>query len=187
MFPALSMYPLTDRWNSDAADSLPASLATARRTVIAAFASHHRPSVMIAIDTSVLLAAHRPELGLHDSAIRILDDLAESRESWYLPLFAVVEFLRQATQSSRLDPPSTSLDAVEFVHALVEAPGCRLLVPGDDWAEVLASTRLRLNKDEAETPAMRVAALCREHAITELITSDQGMERFLDARIVALT
>ncbi len=49
---------------------------------------------MIAVDTNILIYAHRGETELHDSAAAQLVTLAEGMERWALPVFCVTEFMR---------------------------------------------------------------------------------------------
>ncbi|MBI4565968.1 MAG: hypothetical protein HY716_14875 [Planctomycetes bacterium] len=52
---------------------------------------------MIAVDTNVLLYAHRPEMPLHAAAFKRLKRLAEAVDPWALPLFCLLEFVRVIT------------------------------------------------------------------------------------------
>lgn len=49
---------------------------------------------MIAVDTNILIYAHRGETELHEAAASRLVDLSEGAERWALPVFCVTEFLR---------------------------------------------------------------------------------------------
>jgi len=91
---------------------------------------------MIAVDTSVLPAAHRAECTQHARSAKMLASLCEGREPWGLPLDFINEFLRLATHERLFNPPSPSATALTFVHALVSAPTCKLLLPGEYQAPV---------------------------------------------------
>ena len=52
---------------------------------------------MIAVDTNILICAHRREVELHGAATSRLVALAEGVERWALPIFRVTEFMRVVT------------------------------------------------------------------------------------------
>ena len=47
---------------------------------------------MIAVDTNVLVQAHRPEANGHEAAAQALFALAEGARPWAIPVFCVGEF-----------------------------------------------------------------------------------------------
>ena len=49
---------------------------------------------MIAVDTNILIYAHRGETELHGATASRLVALAEGAERWALPVFCVTEFMR---------------------------------------------------------------------------------------------
>jgi predicted nucleic acid-binding protein len=60
---------------------------------------------MIAVDTNVLVYAHREELRQHRSARSKLIALAESDTPWSIPVFCIGEFVRVVTHPKVFDPP----------------------------------------------------------------------------------
>lgn len=58
---------------------------------------------MIAVDTNILIYAHRAETQLHAVAARELIALAEGAAHWGLPMFCAVEFLRVVTHRGETD------------------------------------------------------------------------------------
>ena len=62
---------------------------------------------MIAIDTNILVYAHRSETDLHSAATAELVALAEGVAPWGLPIFCVTEFMRVVTHRRVFNPPST--------------------------------------------------------------------------------
>lgn len=78
------------------------------------------------IDVPLLLAGCQPAHPHHASAVAALNRLRTASEPWELPLPAVMSFLRTVTSSPW---NMRSIDAVDFVHTLVSAPGCHFQVP----------------------------------------------------------
>jgi len=85
---------------------------------------------MIAVDTNVIVYAHREEMPQHVEAARLLRSLAEGDEPWALPVFVLGEFVRVVTHPRLFSPPSRSDQAVGALEALLGSaaghPGVRL-------------------------------------------------------------
>lgn len=66
---------------------------------------------MIAVDTNILVYAHRAEFPNHKHAFRRLTEFATGSALWTLPVFCLGEFVRIATHPGILTPPSTAEEA----------------------------------------------------------------------------
>ena len=64
---------------------------------------------MIAVDSNVLVYAHREDSDWHDPAYACLLELAEGRDPWAIPWPCLHEFLAIVTHP-RIYSPSTPLD-----------------------------------------------------------------------------
>jgi len=133
---------------------------------------------MIAVDTNVLVAAHRSEHPQHEKAMARLREIAEGDAPWGLPVFCIGEFLRVVTHPKVFTPPSSLEVAVDLIDRLIESPGLRLLLPSErSWgrfrsALLTGSARGNLVFD-AQT-----AAVCEEHGAIDLVTGDRDFSRF---------
>ncbi len=132
---------------------------------------------MIAVDTSVLVAAHRSELARHRDALSRLRGLAEGSAPWGVPVFCQAEFLRVVTHRRILTPASPLAQALGFLEALAESPSYRVLLPeagfGAELAELVRATSATGNL----AFGAQVAALVRTHGGV-LLTDDKEMARF---------
>ncbi|MBM4267088.1 MAG: type II toxin-antitoxin system VapC family toxin [Deltaproteobacteria bacterium] len=131
---------------------------------------------MIAVDTNILLYAHREESPWHEAATARLTEAA--RQPWGLPWPCVHEFLAIATHPRIFDPPSPLAEALGAVVSWTAFPTTVLLAEVDGYAEVLAEV---LRDSKVVGPRVhdaRIAALCRQHAIEELWTADRDFSRF---------
>ena len=139
---------------------------------------------MIAVDTNVLIYAHRAEAELHAAAARELIRLAEGAAHWGLPIFCAVEFLRAVTHRRVFNPPSTLAQAVNFLEGVVASPSCRIVLPGDGFLDLLTATSRGADARGNLLFDAQIAALCREHGISAILTNDRDFERFdgLDVR-----
>ena len=85
---------------------------------------------MIAVDTNILIYAHRVESEWHQAAVARLVALGEGTERWALPVFCVTEFMRVVTHKRVFNPPSTVEQAADFIESAVASPSCEIVQPG---------------------------------------------------------
>lgn len=131
---------------------------------------------MIAVDTNILLYAHRSDSPWHDPAREALASLGG--RSWGLPWPVVHEFVAIATHPRVLAPPSSIDDALLAVTSWLDSDGVTLLGETDGHWDTLQ--RL-LRTGRITGPLVhdaRVAAICLDHAVDELWTADRDFSRF---------
>lgn len=133
---------------------------------------------MIAVDTNILVYAHRPESPKHLAAVSGLIALAESPVHWAIPVFCVGEFMRVATHPRVFDSPHSAAEAGEAVSRLLSAPRVTLLQPGPDYAELLFEAVREANAIGNLVFDAQIVALCREHGVSTLLTEDRDFDRF---------
>lgn len=133
---------------------------------------------MIAVDTNILVYAHREETPHHDRAKVRLTELAESPAAWGIPIFCIAEFLRLITHRRLFDPPYTIDEATEAIGRVLASPSLVLLHPGDRYVPLL----LAAMKEGAMSGNLvfdaQIVALCREHGVSALLTEDRDFDRF---------
>lgn len=133
---------------------------------------------MIAVDTNVLLHAHRAELPKHAEAKALLTELAEGEAPWGLPVFVIGEFLRVITHTRVFDPPHSVEEAIAAMENLLASPSVRILSPAEDWPKRLAEALRRGNARGNLVFDAQIVAVCREHRVTTIVTEDRDFERF---------
>ncbi len=141
---------------------------------------------MIAVDTNVLVYAHRAEMDQHAAALVALTRLAEGDEPWGLPILVVNEFLRVVTHHRIFPKPSTRQQARDVVTGLLASPTARLLHPGLRYLRLLYE---ELDDGEARGDLVldaAIVALCREHGVDSILTNDRDLRRFTSIRVVGL-
>jgi toxin-antitoxin system PIN domain toxin len=137
---------------------------------------------VIAVDTNLLIYAHREESPWHEPASAHLRQLAEGRGSWGIPWPCIHEFFSIATHPRIYEPPSPRSVALEQVDAWLESPTLVVLTEADDHWQRL---RALIEKGRVEGPKVhdaRIAAICLEHGVRELWTADRDFGRFPDLR-----
>ena len=133
---------------------------------------------MIALDTNLLVYAHRRDAEWHAEAARHVTELAEGRAAWAIPWPCIHEFLGVVTHARIFAPTSTLAEAIGQVEAWLESPTLVLLPESSAHWSVL---RTALETARAVGPLVhdaRIAALCREHGVRELWTADRDFSRF---------
>lgn len=133
---------------------------------------------MIAVDTNILVQAHRRDATEHTRARRAVRTLAEGTEVWGLPWPCVHEFVAIVTHPRIYDPPSTPEQAFTQLRAWHDSPTVRLLGERDDHLGHLQSAVLDGGVTGPRVHDARIAALCRSHGVRELWTADRDFSRF---------
>ena len=75
---------------------------------------------MIAIDTDILIHAHRSDSEWHERTASCVHELAEARSSWAIPWPCLHEFLTITTHPRIWDPPTPTGAALDQVKAWPE-------------------------------------------------------------------
>lgn len=133
---------------------------------------------MIAVDTNILVYAHRAESPFHEPARAALSGLAAGRPAWAIPWPCLHEFLSVVTHPRIFRPPTPPAIALDQVDAWIEAPNVVLLSESKQHWPVL---RELLAAGAVAGPAVhdaRIASLCVQHGVRELWTADRDFGRF---------
>lgn len=138
---------------------------------------------MIAVDTNLLVYAHREDSHWHSSAYRIIKDLAESPRAWAIAWPCLHEFLAIATHPRIYAPPTPLPRALEQIDAWVESPTLHLLSESDRSWEAMRALFLTARVAGPLVHDARVAALCEQYGVTELWSADRDFSRFPSLRV----
>jgi uncharacterized protein len=133
---------------------------------------------LIAVDTNLLVYAHRTDSVWHEAAFRCLQGLARGSAPWALAWPSVHEFYSIVTHPRIYAPPSSSEEAVDQIEAWLEAPNLVLLA---EEAGYWPTLRTLLTAGRIAGPMVhdsRIAALCLAHGISELWSADRDFGRF---------
>lgn len=139
---------------------------------------------MIAVDTNILVYAHREDSPFHAAAADRLAELAEGSGAWAIPWPCIHEFLAIVTHPRIYDPPTPTTAAVEQVDAWLESPSLVLLSESDQHWTDLRELVMKGHVSGGRIHDARVAALCRQHGVRELWSADRDFSRFADLTAV---
>jgi toxin-antitoxin system PIN domain toxin len=133
---------------------------------------------VIAVDTNLLVYAHRSDSPWHERAYDVIAGLAEGPGAWAIPWPCVHEFVAIATHPHIYSLPTSLPAALDQVAAWLESPTLVLLCEAEGYWERL---RALLESGRISGPQVhdaRVAALCLHHGVRELWTADRDFSRF---------
>jgi predicted nucleic acid-binding protein len=120
---------------------------------------------VIAIDTNLLVYAHRPDSGHHAAP-------------WALPWPCVHEFLGIATHPKVFKPVSTLAEALAFVDSLLSSPSLHLLAESPGYFDKLRTLTTSANLNGPRIHDARIAALCLHHGVSELWSAGRDFAAF---------
>ncbi len=141
---------------------------------------------MIAVDTNVLVHAHREESPKHTAALKRLELLSCSPGPWSVPVFCIGEFLRVVTHPRLFDPPHTAVEACGALAQLLSPGNAVVLRPGPEYPARLMDAVREVGAVGNLIFDAQIVALCRECEVTALLTEDRDFDRFEEFRVERL-
>jgi uncharacterized protein len=133
---------------------------------------------VIAVDTNVLVYAHREELPQYRRARARLIELAEGPARWAIPVFCLGEFLRVVTHPRLFDPPFEIIEACDALDRVLTSPSLTVLTPGDRFWPLLSRATHDAHAIGNLVFDAQIVALCREAGVSALLTEDRDFDRF---------
>lgn len=133
---------------------------------------------MIAVDTNVLVYAHRAECSFHRQAAGCLKLLAEGSQPWGIPVSCMHEFLAVVTNPKVFNPASSYEQALAQVEAWLASPQAHVLHSGSQHWRVLSELTRKAKLQGGQFHDARIAAICLENAVSVLWTADRDFGRF---------
>ncbi len=139
---------------------------------------------MIAVDTNLLVYAHREDCPFHDAALASVTALAQGGAPWAVPWPCVHEFVAITTHPSIYTPPSPLDLAIEAVRVWIESPSCRTIGEGPGYLDTLRAQAVGGKVAGAMIHDARIAAICLHNGVGELWSADRDFSRYGDLRVV---
>lgn len=133
---------------------------------------------MIAVDTNILVYAHRADSPFHAPAKACLKRLAEGSAPWSIPWPCLHEFLAIVTHPRIYNTPTPMPHALDQVDAWTASPTCVLLSESEQHWPALKAALLEARVVGPRVHDARVAALCNQHGVQELWSADRDFSRF---------
>jgi len=138
---------------------------------------------VIAVDTNILVYAHREDSEWHAVAADRLVSLAEGKAAWAIPWPCIHEFLAIVTHPKIFSPPSPLKAAIEQVDAWLESPSIQLLSESSEYWHQLKSAVTSAKVVGPQVHDARIAALCAQHGVRVLWSADRDFNRFANLAV----
>jgi toxin-antitoxin system PIN domain toxin len=139
---------------------------------------------MIAVDTNILVYAHREDSQWHRVAVTVLKGLAESGAIWAIPWSCVHEFISIVTHPRIYAPPTPMSIALKAIRSWRASPTLRFLGEGPGYFEYLEEIAVTSKCEGAMIHDARIAALCATHGVRQLWSADRDFSRFPKLKII---
>jgi uncharacterized protein len=139
---------------------------------------------VIAVDTNLLVYAHREDAEFHHAAAVRLAELAEGAAAWAIPWPCVHEFYAIVTHPRIYAPPTSPAKAIEQIEAWLESPTLALLAESPSHWQALKPLLAAARVQGPLAHDARVAALCLQHGVKALWTADRDFARFAALKAV---
>lgn len=137
---------------------------------------------MIAVDTNILVYAHREESPFHERAVDCLRALSEGSASWAIPWPCVHEFYSIVTHPRIFDPPSPVQAGLAQIDAWFASPTLVLLSETSDYWATLKRITTTSKVSGPLIHDARIVVLCMQNGVSELLTADRDFGRFGDLK-----
>jgi predicted nucleic acid-binding protein len=128
---------------------------------------------MIALDTNILVYAHRAGVPEHRVAKRSIEEAAASADGWCISFPCVAEFWAVVTHPASTGRPSRPREARQFLDNLVAA-GAKILYPRNSALERLAELAVRLDVQGARIFDLQIGLICQDAGAREIWTHDRN-------------
>ena len=134
---------------------------------------------MIAVDTNILVYAHRKEYKeIHDAALTLLRPLVEGREPWAIPYPCAHEFISVVTHPRVFTKPTPVDEALDVLADFANSASFHWLSEGPGYFEMLRTVAVPGKVLGGRIHDARIAALCLHHGVRELWTADRDFSLF---------
>lgn len=138
---------------------------------------------MIALDTNLLVFAHRADSPDHQLVLEKLLPVIEGPAAWAVPWPCVHEFISVTTNLRIYRPASTLAQSFAFLESLFASPSIQLLAESPGYFEKLDALASAARVSGPRIHDARIAALCLHHGVRELWTADRDFSAFPQLKI----
>ena len=133
---------------------------------------------MNAVDTNILVYAHREDSPFHRPALDFMLELAGGSARWAIPWPCVHEFIAIVTHPRIYDPPSPLDLALAAMNEWMECPMCEMIGEGPGYFALLQEMASAAKVSGSMIHDARIAAICLHNGIGELFSCDRDFSRF---------
>jgi hypothetical protein len=129
---------------------------------------------MIAIDTNLLVFAHRTQVSEHRAARKAIEKASMDSDGWGFTLTNLLEFWSIVTHPAAPPRPSTPAEASAFVQSLIRDADAQIWLPGEGFDQRLMQLGSKLRVSGPRIFDLTVALIALEAGAGEIWTHDFG-------------
>ncbi len=133
---------------------------------------------MKAVDTNILVYAHREDSPFHAQALATMTGLANGSVRWAIPWPCIHEFIAISTHPRIYDPPSPLDVALAAMEQWVESPMCEVIGEGPGYFLLLRELATTAQASGPMIHDARIAAICLHNGVSQLLSCDRDFSRF---------
>ncbi|TAL88153.1 MAG: PIN domain-containing protein [Rhodanobacter sp.] len=135
---------------------------------------------MIAVDTNILVYAHRPDFAeQHDAALLAMSTLSNGRRPWAIPWPCVHEFIGNVTNGRIYKSPTALPMALQAISVWLRSDHLQLLYESPDHFMTLSELCIDGDVAGSQVHDARIAAICVDHGVSQLWTADRDFLRYV--------
>jgi hypothetical protein len=132
---------------------------------------------VIALDTNLLIYAHRRGTAQHRAAKRAIETAAQDPRGWGIAAASVSEFWSIVTHPAAEGGPTSPGRAKAFLTALADTGGMRLWTPGAGFSLRLMQTAADLSVSGVRIFDLQIGLTALDNGAVELWSHDAGFVR----------
>ena len=133
---------------------------------------------MVAVDTNLLVYAHRADAPFHRVARKVVEALAQGAAAWAIPWPCAHEFVAVVTNDRIFKTPTPTVTALKHLRTLAALPHVAFLAEGEGYLDRLEELALPAQSRGGAIHDARIAAICLYHGVSELLSADRDFSRF---------
>ncbi len=134
---------------------------------------------MIAVDTNILVYAHRPDFAeQHAEARFAMATLTMGRRPWAIPWPCVHEFVGNVTNGRIYKSPTPLSMALEAMSIWLSSDQVQVLHESAGHFLTLSELCLDADVTGSQIHDARIAAICIDHGVSQLWTADRDFLRY---------
>ena len=139
---------------------------------------------MIAIDTNIIIYAHRYDNPFQKRAQEWLEHVFQKEDICAIPYHCIIEFLAISTNPRIYKDPTPPETAFEQIENLLECDNVKILSEIENQLSLVKELSLNTAIKGSEFHDVRIAAVCLENGVSVLYSADRNFSRFSKLKVV---
>jgi toxin-antitoxin system PIN domain toxin len=137
---------------------------------------------MIAVDTNILVYAHRTDSPFFKQAEKTIIDVVNAGTTWAIPWPCLHEFFGIITHPRIYKMPTPRTMALAQIENLVSCPTLEIISETPDHWPVFKKLISVGSIDGPRVHDAKIAAICLENAVSKLLSCDRDFSRFKELK-----